>query len=49
MTAFRLDTVRLPYWSDPQREVDGIRLGDKDTADNHRLLEERKGIVAGFR
>jgi hypothetical protein len=48
MTAFRLDTVRLPYWSDPQR---GGRypVGDKDTADNHRLLEERKGIVAGFR
>ncbi|MFV3289657.1 M12 family metallo-peptidase [Pseudomonas sp. NY11955] len=49
MAAGRPGMVRLPYWSDPQREVDGIRLGDKDTADNRRLLEERKGIVAGFR
>lgn len=49
MAAGRPGIVRLPYWSDPQREVDGIRLGDKETADNRRLLEERKGIVAGFR
>jgi len=41
--------VRLPFWSDPDRLMDGVSMGDIETADNHRLLEETKWIVAGFR
>ncbi|MNP83005.1 hypothetical protein D3C76_1818100 [compost metagenome] len=41
--------VRLPFWSDPDRLMDGVSMGDIETADNHRLLEETKWTVAGFR
>lgn len=41
--------VRVPFWSDPERLMDGVPMGDAETADNRRLLEETKWTVAGFR
>ncbi|BBH46663.1 M12 family metallo-peptidase [Pseudomonas sp. KU43P] len=41
--------VRLPFWSDPERYMNGDPMGDAETADNRRLLEETKWTVAGFR
>ncbi|MGF6394318.1 M12 family metallo-peptidase [Pseudomonas plecoglossicida] len=43
------NSVRVPFWSDPERLMDGVPMGDARTADNRRLLEETKWTVAGFR
>lgn len=41
--------VRVPFWSDPERLMEGVPMGDAETADNRRLLEETKWTLAGFR
>lgn len=41
--------TRVPFWSDPERLMDGVPMGDTDTADNRRVLEETKWTIAGFR
>jgi len=40
---------RLPYWSDPQRLLDGVPMGVEGQADNRRVLALTKAWVAGFR
>lgn len=49
MTSIGDAPVRLPFWSDPKRFMEWERMGDPATADNRRLLEERKWVMAGFR
>ncbi|MFK3776415.1 M12 family metallo-peptidase [Pseudomonas sp. NPDC089406] len=48
-TVNTVNDVRVPFWSDPERLMDGVPMGDAETADNRRLLEETKWILAGFR
>jgi len=40
---------RLNTWSNPDVTYAGARTGDAATADNRRVLVERKHVVAGFR
>lgn len=40
---------RLGYWSNPDVLLDGVPMGDRVIADNHRALQLRRHIVAGFR
>ena len=43
------NTVRVPFWSDPERFMDSVPMGVAETADNRRVLEETKWTIAGFR
>ncbi len=41
--------TRLNTWSNPDITYGGARTGDAATADNQRVLAQRKHVVAGFR
>jgi hypothetical protein len=41
--------TRLNTWSNPDITYGGARTGDAATADNQRVLVQRKHVVAGFR
>jgi len=41
--------TRINTWSNPDITYGGVRTGDAATADNQRVLVQRKHVVAGFR
>lgn len=41
--------TRINSWSNPDITYGGARTGDAATADNQRVLVQRKHVVAGFR
>jgi len=48
-----VDCVRIPYWSNPQKSAPpvygGDAMGDANSADNHRRLNDTAKTVANFR
>ena len=43
------DCPRVNWFSNPNLHYNGVRLGDPDTADNHRMLEMTKEEISNFR
>ncbi len=44
-----IDTYRIPYFSNPNIDYNGISIGDPDKADNARTLRETKHTIADYR
>lgn len=40
---------RLNAWSNPMMYRDGVPMGDPHSADNHRVLQDTREVLAGFR
>ncbi len=42
-------TIRIPYWSNPDKTYGGVLMGTTQTHDNVRVWENRASTVAGFK
>lgn len=40
---------RIPYWSSPDLAYEGQATGNRNEADNRRVLELTRATIAGFR
>lgn len=40
---------RIPYWSSPSLQYEGVPVGNAAEADNRRVLDITRGTLAGFR
>ncbi|MBE9048795.1 hypothetical protein IQ255_31235, partial [Pleurocapsales cyanobacterium LEGE 10410] len=49
MAVFDPDVNRIPYWSNPDENYNGVAMGTSSWNDNARVWGERAATIAGFK